>query len=144
VAEDLKHILSRIFAADTSVLVDIRTFVADFAREAGLGAKELENLTIEGNGAGAKVIKHAGTIMSCCIDCTCGITSDHKKVVYEIAWEAAGQFSPTEPQKESILERIRSKTPGGLGIFLMHHLVDEIDYDYRDGRSVIRLVKNVK
>ena len=143
-AEDLKHILSRIFAADTSVLVDIRTFVADFAREAGLGAKELEELQLAVDEAATNVITHAATIMSCCIDCTCGITSDHKKVVYEIAWEAAGQFSPTEPQKESILERIRSKTPGGLGIFLMHHLVDEIDYDYRDGRSFIRLVKNVK
>ncbi len=143
-AEELKHILSRIFAADTSVLVDIRSFVADFAREAGLGAKELEELQLAVDEAATNIIKHAATIMSCCIDCTCGITADHKKVVYEIAWEAAGQFSPTEPQKESILERIRSKTPGGLGIFLMHHLVDEIDYDYRDGRSVIRLVKNVK
>jgi serine/threonine-protein kinase RsbW len=144
VSDKLEHILSRIFETDTRVLADIRSFVADFASEAGLGTKELEELQLAVDEAATNVIKHAASIMSCCIDCTCGITTDHKKVVYEIAWEAAGQFTPTEPQKENILNRIRSKTPGGLGIFLMHHLVDEIDYDYRNGQSVIRLVKYIQ
>lgn len=143
-AEHLNHILSRIFEADTRVLAEIRAFVAEFASEAGLGRKELEELQLAIDEAATNIIKHAASIMSCSIDCTCGITSDHKKVVYEIAWKAAGQFSASLPEKENILERIRSKTPGGLGVFLMHNLVDEVDYDYRDGRSVIRLVKNVK
>lgn len=142
-AEVLENISSRIFETDTKILAELRAYVRDFARHAGLNAEALEDLTLAVDEAATNVIKHATRVMSCCIDCTCGVTKDHKKVIYEIAWEANSPFSPTEPDKESILDRIRTKTPGGLGIFLMHHLVDEVDYDYKNGRSVIRLVKKV-
>jgi anti-sigma regulatory factor (Ser/Thr protein kinase) len=36
---------------------------------------------------------------------------------------------------------LRERKPGGLGLHLIQHMVDTLEYDYRDGRSKIRFSK---
>ena len=46
---------------------------------------------------------------------------------------------------ESLIERrmpVDERTPGGLGLYLLQNIVDELEYDYRDRRSRIRFVKD--
>lgn len=39
---------------------------------------------------------------------------------------------------------LKDRTPGGLGIHLVRRMVDEIGYEYADGRSTTTVVKNLE
>ncbi|MDP4231561.1 MAG: ATP-binding protein, partial [Bacteroidota bacterium] len=78
------------------------------------------------------------------IFCRCGIDPETRTVICEISWQSVEPFRPDVlPESEHIRQRLESRQPGGLGIFLIHALVDEIEYDYHDGRSLIRLMKKL-
>ena len=45
----------------------------------------------------------------------------------------AKEYDPTRP--------LADRMPGGVGIHLVKKFIDEIDYDYKNGKSIITLVK---
>ena len=76
--------------------------------------------------------------------CRCEIKIDLHVAICEISWPSAEPFRPdTLPEFNDIRQRLESRQPGGLGIFLIHTLVDEIEYDYENGRSVMRMIKKL-
>ena len=82
--------------------------------------------------------------MPCDIFCSCEINIDQHIAICEISWPSPEPFRPDIlPEFDDIRQRLESRQPGGLGIFLIHTLVDEIEYDYQDGRSVMRLTKKL-
>jgi anti-sigma regulatory factor (Ser/Thr protein kinase) len=55
----------------------------------------------------------------------------------------ADEFDVTQRPEVDVDRPLEERTPGGLGIHLMRHLVDRIEYDYRDRRSTITVHKKV-
>ncbi|MBN2356414.1 ATP-binding protein [candidate division KSB1 bacterium] len=47
---------------------------------------------------------------------------------------------PREVKKDAPLEE---RKPGGLGIYLVHQLMDRVLYDYKDRTSTVTLIKNL-
>ncbi len=133
----------RSFAADTSVLAELRAFVWHSGAMMGLSEETLRNIELAVDEAATNVIRHVATHHPTAIGCSCGTDHNHSEVVIEISWEAEEPFNPTLPNKDDISRRIEAHAPGGLGIFLMHHLVDEINFDFKDGKCVVRLTKRV-
>jgi anti-sigma regulatory factor (Ser/Thr protein kinase) len=132
---------SRIFPPDTSVLAELRRFVLQTGEMLGLADESLRQLALAVDEAATNVIRHVASHHPCSIGCACETDQAHTEVIYEITWEDDKPFNPTAPDKDTISRRIEANTPGGLGIFLMHHLVDDITFDYRDGRCIVKLVK---
>lgn len=135
--------MTRRFDADTSELAQLRAFVEDFAMKSGMTSSEMHGVVVAVDEAATNIIKHASPVQHCSIGCTCFLSADRSKVVYEISWEAAGPFNPDQPKKDQIQSRLESRLRGGLGVFLMHHLVDEIEFEYKDGTCFVRLGKNI-
>ena len=52
-------------------------------------------------------------------------------------------FDPTKKDTPSVSLPANERTPGGLGIFLARKLMDDISYEYRDGKNILRLKKKV-
>lgn len=50
-------------------------------------------------------------------------------------------FDITKIRDVDVSASLEDRTPGGLGIHLVRKLMDEINYDYKDGRTSIRLFK---
>lgn len=46
--------------------------------------------------------------------------------------------SPSSPDTEASLEE---RTPGGLGLYLIQTMVDNLEYNYEDRRSTVRFTK---
>ncbi|MBS1904920.1 MAG: ATP-binding protein [Bacteroidetes bacterium] len=134
-------IQSRVFPPDTSVLAELRRFVLQTGEMLGLADEALRQLALAVDEAATNVIRHVASHHPCSIGCACERDREHHEVIYEITWEDDKPFNPTAPDKETISKRVESKTPGGLGIFLMHHLVDDITFDYRDGKCIVKLIK---
>ena len=69
---------------------------------------------------------------------TCHVSSDHIKI--EIG-DTAPRFDPLsipEPELESTIEK---RTIGGLGIFLIRQVMDEVSYRYENGKNILVLTK---
>ena len=62
-------------------------------------------------------------------------------VVVTIVDHDAAEFDVTKERPVDTGASLRGRKPGGLGLHLIQHMVDTLEYDYRDGRSKIRFSK---
>ena len=62
-------------------------------------------------------------------------------VVVTIVDHDAAEFDVTKERPVDTGASLRERKPGGLGLHLIQHMVDTLEYDYRDGRSKIRFSK---
>ena len=53
----------------------------------------------------------------------------------------AAEFDVTKKRPVDTGASLRERKPGGLGLHLIQHMVDTLEYDYRGGRSKIRFSK---
>jgi len=53
----------------------------------------------------------------------------------------AAEFDVTQQRGVDTSASLKERKPGGLGLHLIQHMVDTLEYDYRDGRSKIRFSK---
>lgn len=135
----------RIFPATTSILAELREFVSREGARFGLDQLAVHNLALAIDEAATNVIEHVLPRRSSQISCMCCDTPNHAAVIYEISWEAEEPYEPDPvPSSSEIRRRVENRTPGGLGVYLIHALVDEIEYDYRNGKCIIRLKKRKK
>ena len=63
------------------------------------------------------------------------------RVVVTITDHDAAEFDVTRARPVDTGASLRERKPGGLGLHLIQHMVDTLEYDYRDGRSKIRFSK---
>jgi serine/threonine-protein kinase RsbW len=126
---------------ETGILAELRTFItgSDFSK--AVDGAILHSLELAADEIATNVIEHAP--MPSSIYCRCSIDEEIGAIFCEISWQSPEPFRPEKPEQKDIRERVMSLEPGGLGIFLIHHLVDDIEYDYFEGRSVIRLMKKL-
>ncbi|MEI8134511.1 MAG: ATP-binding protein [bacterium] len=128
--------------ADTQYLARLRAFITTVEAAEHLPPKELHALELAADEVVTNVIDHAATTGE--IICTCYFELDSHSIVCEISWLSDQPFVPEVfPDTDHIRQRLEAREPGGLGVFLIHTLVDEIDYDYHDGRSHVRLLKKI-
>ena len=62
-------------------------------------------------------------------------------VVVTIVDHDAAEFDVTKERPVDTGASLRERKPGGLGLHLIQHMVDTLEYDHRDGRSKIRFSK---
>lgn len=67
-------------------------------------------------------------------------TTNHGAAV-TITDHDAAEFDVTRKRPVDTGAPLRERKPGGLGLHLIQHMVDTLEYDYRDGRSRIRFSK---
>jgi anti-sigma regulatory factor (Ser/Thr protein kinase) len=53
----------------------------------------------------------------------------------------AAEFDVTRQRSVDTSASLNERKPGGLGLHLIQHMVDTLEYDYRGGRSKIRFSK---
>ena len=53
-------------------------------------------------------------------------------------------FDVTQVQEADVVEKAQQRKEGGLGIHLMRHYMDTIDYERKDGENILTLIKKIK
>ena len=128
--------------ADTHHLAALRSFITTAAMNEGIDPALLHAMELAADEVVTNVIEHAASDGD--IVCSCIIDSECHAVICEISWLSEEPFIPKIlPEPDYIRRRIEAREPGGLGVFLIHTLVDEIEYQYQDGRSGVRLIKKI-
>ena len=72
------------------------------------------------------------------------ITVSREENTIQLVFEDDGKpYNPLEAEEPDITASAEDRTIGGLGIFMVRKMMDQVDYSYHNGRNVLTLGMNV-
>jgi anti-sigma regulatory factor (Ser/Thr protein kinase) len=128
------------FAAKFEYLDEIREFVGGIARDGGFGEKDVYNIQLATDEAASNIIEHAYEgISDGVLDLSCGL---EEAAIRIILIDYGEPFDPSAIPMPDLKADLSDRKIGGLGIFLMRKLMDEVHYEPRDDKSnVLTMIK---
>ena len=121
------------FAAKFEYLDEIREFVGAIARDGGFSDKDVYNIQLATDEAASNIIEHAyEKITDGILELSCGVRDDLIKIVLIDHGES---FDPSEIPLPDLKADLSARKIGGLGIFLMRKLMDEVHYEAKTDKS---------
>ena len=117
------------FTAKFEFLDEIRDFVGNIARDGGFGDKDIYNIQLATDEAASNIIEHAYEgVNDGLLELSCGMQGDAIRIVLVDHGEP---FDPSVVPTPDLKADLSERKIGGLGIFLMRKLMDEVHYDSR-------------
>lgn len=128
------------FAAKFELLDEIREYVGTIAREAGFNDKDVYNIQLATDEAASNIIEHAyENISDGVLELSCGVQDSTITIILTDRGES---FDPSEIPLPDLQADLADRKIGGLGIFLMRKLMDEVHYESNTGKSnTLTLIK---
>ena len=128
------------FAAKFEFLDEIREFVGEIARQGGFSEKDVYNIQLATDEAASNMIEHAyEDIPDGVIDLSCGMEGEQIRIVLIDYGEP---FDPSAIPLPDLKADLSDRKIGGLGIFLMRKLMDEVHYEPKPDKSnVLTMIK---
>ena len=121
------------FSAKFEFLDEIREFVGDIARAGGFGDKDIYNIQLAADEAASNIIEHAYEgVSNGLLELSCGVKGDTITIVLVDHGES---FDPSEIPLPDLKADLSDRKIGGLGIFLMRKLMDEVRYEIKPNNS---------
>jgi len=121
------------FSAQFSYLDEIREFVGTIARDNGFTDKEIYNIQLAADEAASNIIEHAYEgVKDGVLDVSCGVKGD---IITIIMVDYGESFDPAAVPLPDLKADLSERKIGGLGIFLMRKLMDEVHYETRKDKS---------
>lgn len=128
------------FASKTANLSLIRAFIREKAANMGFGAEELDKIELAVDEACANIMDHAyppgsDEELHLCVQ------AEYDKFTIIIT-DYGQTFDPAKIKSPDMNEYLAEFRVGGLGVYLMRSLMDEVDYHIQPGvRNEVRLTK---
>jgi serine/threonine-protein kinase RsbW len=131
------------FAATIDLLPQMIELINESLKEINLSAKQHFQLELSLEEALVNIIKYAYPVKSGEIDIVCNCL-DNNGIEIEIKdWGIP--FDPKKIAPKEIEELPLEERPiGGLGIYFICQLMDEVSYRRKEGANILRLVKRFK
>ena len=121
------------FTAKFEYLDEIREFVGDIARAGGFGDQDIYNIQLAADEAASNIIEHAYEgVRNGLLELSCGVKGN---VITIILVDHGDSFDPSEIPMPDLKADLSERKIGGLGIFLMRKLMDEVHYETRPNKS---------
>jgi anti-sigma regulatory factor (Ser/Thr protein kinase) len=130
---------TKTFPAKFDFLDEIREFVGEKARAAGFNDKEVYAIQLATDEAASNIIEHAyqgepgGSFNVSCE------FKDHRLVISLL--DHGRKFDPSKVAKPDLQADLAERKIGGLGIYLMRKLMDEVRYEASPSGNLLTLVK---
>jgi len=127
------------FSAKFEYLDEIREFVGDIARTSGFGDKDIYNIQLAADEAASNIIEHAYEgVKDGMLEISCGMRDGSIMIVMVDHGES---FDPSAIPMPDLKADLSERKIGGLGIFLMRKLMDEVHYEVRKAGNVLTMTK---
>ena len=115
-----------VYSADFAQLDAIRDFVGEFASQAGFSSQEIYAVQLATDEACSNVIEHAyKDIQNGDIEITCDVEPGQVRIIIH---DHGVQFDMGEVKKPNLSKRLEDREVGGLGVFFIHKLMDEVQF----------------
>ncbi len=127
------------FPAQFEYLDEIRSYVAREARSAGFSDKDVYALQLAADEAASNIIEHAYAGRS---DGSFVMSCDFQKDRLVITFRDQGQaFDVSKVSNPDLKADLSERKIGGLGIYLMRKLMDEVHYRSTGSENILTLTK---
>jgi len=128
------------FIAKFEYLDEIREFVGDIARAGGFDAKDVYNIQLAADEAASNIIEHAYEgVSDGILELSCDVKAN---VITIVLMDRGESFDPSEIPMPDLKADLSERKIGGLGIFLMRKLMDEVHYETKPNKSnVLTMIK---
>jgi anti-sigma regulatory factor (Ser/Thr protein kinase) len=121
------------FSAKFEFLDEIREFVGDIARAGGFGDKDIYNIQLAADEAASNIIEHAYEgVSDGLLELSCGVKGNTITIILVDHGES---FDPSEVPMPDLKADLSERKIGGLGIFLMRKLMDEVRYEVKPNKN---------
>lgn len=134
---------------DTLLLVNkldevekLPSFLDTFCQETGIDQALIFNLNLALEEALVNVINYAYPDDGTEYPITLQVQSDASRIVFTLR-DQGTPFDPTGKEDADITLTAEERPIGGLGIFLVKQLMDEVTYTYSEGQNILSMVKNL-
>jgi serine/threonine-protein kinase RsbW len=134
---------SRKFSSRLENLKEIGDFIVDCARSVGFDDSDIYAIQLAVDEAATNIIEHAYRDMELGeIDIRCEAIKDGVKIVLRDHGRAFDPKSLPEPTLNVPIEELK---PRGLGVFLIHQMMDKVEYKFntKNGNS-LTMIKHKK
>ena len=127
--------------SQTDNLEIIRIFVGKVSEKVGFSEEDVGKIELAVDEACTNVMKHAYNETTRDKTLDVAVLIDYQKLTLVVTDHGRG-FNPDTVRHPDMKEYLAELRVGGLGIFLMRTLMDEVDYDIKPGvRNQVRMVK---
>ena len=127
------------FSAKFEFLDEIREFVGDIARAGGFGDKDVYNIQLAADEAASNIIEHAYEgVKNGVLEISCGMRDGAITIIMVDHGES---FDPSAIPLPDLKADLSERKIGGLGIFLMRKLMDDVRYESRNTGNVLTMIK---
>jgi anti-sigma regulatory factor (Ser/Thr protein kinase) len=129
------------FDADFHSLDDIRDLVGEVANQVGFSEKEIYSIQLAADEASTNIIEHAyaGTDNGK-IEIDCKITDDGLEIVMR---DTGKSFDPSSVPEPNVKADLAERKIGGLGMYLMRKLMDEVSYESSPDGNTLTMIKRM-
>lgn len=128
-----------IFKANFKNLDSIREYVARAAKDAGFDEAGIYAIQLAADEASSNIIEHAyKTEDNGEIECTCSVEENSLVVVFR---DHGISFEPDLIPEPNLTGKINKRQIGGLGLYLIRHLMDEVHYESLDDAGNVLTLK---
>ena len=127
------------FPAKFVYLDDIRDFVGEIAGQAGFNEREVYSLQLAADEAASNIIEHAyGGNSDAVLDVECDMRGDQLVIVMH---DQGRSFDMSKVREPNIKADLSERQIGGLGVYLMRKLMDEVRYESHGGTNILTMTK---
>ncbi|MBQ3789330.1 MAG: SpoIIE family protein phosphatase [Lachnospiraceae bacterium] len=131
--------VERLFPAQSATFEEIRVWMTPFLERHNVPELILTQIILATEELFVNVVKFAyrrekGDVRIA-VECT-----ENRRAILTIA-DRGTPFDPTKQERPDIDAPIEERTEGGLGIFMVMRMMDQVTYDYIGNENVVRLIK---
>ena len=121
----------RKYPASFEYLDEIREFVAEIARQGGFNDKEIYSIQLAADEAASNIIEHAyDGYAHGMIEITCDMKGNDIVITMH---DDGKPFDPSGVKQPNLKADLSERQIGGLGVYLMRKLMDEVRYKSTSG-----------
>jgi len=127
------------YPAKFEFLDEIRDFVAEVARDGGFDDKEIYSVQLAADEAASNIIEHAYEGIA---DGQIELTCEMRGAELVIAMQDHGKsFDFKKYKKPDLKADLSERQIGGLGVYLMRKLMDEVNYRSSGTGNLLTMIK---
>lgn len=127
------------YPANFEFLDEIREFVAEVARQGGFSDKEIYSLQLAADEAASNIIEHAYSgNPDASVDISCDMQAD---AIVIIMRDQGISFDPAQVKQPNLKAKLSERQIGGLGVYLMRKLMDEVRYESVGKNNTLTMIK---
>lgn len=130
------------FKADEALLNDVTDYVEEELEKAGFTYKDILRLKVCIEEVFINIAHYAYENSDGIVDIGIEHDSVNNQVIFTFA-DSGLQFDPLAKEDPDVTLTAQERQIGGLGIFICKKIMDDIQYNYTDGKNILTMTKKI-